>query len=130
MNLFSRSNQKGAPSEMASDVNTQPKRCHSSCCPNDPPYQFSCRSVGEFQPIGNPKLLISHWAFFNLHSGVSSPASHASFQQGVGDASGVGFAAALAGVAAVGLSTGVEEAVGAGEGDDVGLEVGLDFGLG
>ena len=62
---------------------------------------------------------------------MSSPASHASFQQGTGDAAGVEEADPLAGVnATVGLSTGVDWAVGVGEGDDVGLGFGLDVGLG
>src|ERR1041384_4018534 len=106
INLFSMSNQNGAPSESAKAVINQPRILIPHACQLNP---VSCLGSGGVlsclvQPIGSPSLFIS--AKFNLmrHSGVS-PVTH-----GVGLATGVGEAAAI--VPALGEAVGLGDAEG------------------
>src|SRR4026208_1377625 len=65
MNLFSRSNQNGAPSEIARAVKSQPSQCHWSCSHQPPrspaqvqPVKFRLGSLLSSHPIGKPRARI------------------------------------------------------------------------
>src|SRR6266700_2236128 len=104
MNLFSRSNQKGAPSDTARPVSNQPRKCIRICKYQSPqklpsqkcnPGQTDFGSLAVSHPIGKPNASIAHWLFFSLQLGESSLPSH-SFAE---HESGGGVAVCVAAVA-------------------------------
>src|SRR5207302_11358981 len=80
MNLFSMSNQKGAPREIARAVSNQPRKLILNCTaqPVQKPPSQKCNpghlvrgSSGSSKPIGSPNAWSLHWLFFSLHCGDS-----------------------------------------------------------
>ena len=108
MNLFSRSNQNGAPSEIARAVSSQPTTLSVHPCGVIPKNCLGSAGslISLVHPIGKPSFLISSKFFLTLHSGVSSVPHDFGVADGEGEFCGRGELTADAAGDGVGVEPG------------------------